>query len=126
MVIIVTVAFTLTDAQKKELSTSTQEMWAALGAALTAFFAAVAVSGEAVDEGVGDLVKTKLREKFVYDSDRPGKGQVVIDTQTDAGTKADRALNSSEDYGWTDWSRANRKARVDAIAEYLATGPTRG
>jgi len=118
LVIVVTVWFTLDDEQKTGLSTSTQQVLAAVGAALTAFIGAVSVSAESADENIGDLVKSKFREKFVVD-EPAGPGQVRIDTAKAAGSRADRALNSVKDYGWTDWSKDTRAKRVQAISAYL-------
>lgn len=120
LVIIVTVWFTLDDNQKKELATSTQQVIAAVGAALTAFIGAVSVTGESADSSVGDLVKTKFRNKFTV-GEPAGAGQVRIDTGTEAGKRADRALYSSKDYGWTDWSRENRRLRAEALGKYVSS-----
>lgn len=65
LVIIVTVWFTLDDRETKKLATSTQQLLAAVSAAPTAFIAAVSVSAESADGNIGDLIKTKFREKFV-------------------------------------------------------------
>lgn len=57
--------FTLDDKKTKKLATSTQQLLAAVSAAPTAFIAAVSVSAESADGNIGDLIKTKFREKFV-------------------------------------------------------------
>lgn len=119
LVIIVTVWFTLDKDQKETLATSTQEVIAAVGAALTAFIGAVSVSAETADKNIGDLVKSKFREKFAVD-EIPKPGQRKISTDTDAGLRANRALNSVKDYGWNDWSKETRAKRAKAISDYLA------
>lgn len=119
LVIIFTVWFTLDGEQARGLSASSQETLAAVGAALTAFIGAVSVSSESADENVGDVVREKFREKFVFDDLPVRNDQRFVDPTTEAGRKADRALNSNYDYGWTDWCRANRRERVQALHDYV-------
>lgn len=118
LVIVLAVAFTLTDQQEEAISVANREVISAVGAALAAFIGAMSISAEAADEHIGDLVKSTFRQKFVTDAN-PAPGQGRIATNTEAGIKADRALNSSMDYGWTDWSRDTRRERVEAIDAYI-------
>ncbi len=118
LVIVVTVWFTLDKAVADALATSTSKVIAAVSAALTSFVGGIALSAEKMDGNVGDVVMEKFREKFSV-NEEAGPGQVRIDSSTPAGELADKALNSSTDFGWTDWSSKYRKKRVDAIAAYL-------
>jgi len=87
-------------------------------AALTAFVSSVAITAESMDAAVGDYVMEKFREAFTTKNEQ-GK----LTTTLGKGSDAEIALFTSYASDWTDWARANRKARVAVIAAAVAAQP---
>lgn len=123
--IVIVLAVTVAGGQEATSDPQSKELIGAVGAALSAFVAAVGISAEDSDERVGNMVRDTFRARFVTDG-QAASDQMNIDSSTEEGAKADRALNSSHDYGWKDWSRATRRERVAAVDAYLKASGTRG
>jgi hypothetical protein len=112
-VIVVTVSL----AAPEGADTATKEMITAATAALTAFISGIAVAAKDADESIGDLVEEQFQSKFVRAPDPAGAGQ----TQLPAGSDAEKAVFTSYEYGWTDWSKKVRLERVTELDKYLST-----
>lgn len=106
-------------AAPKGADAATKEMITSATAALTAFITGVTVSAEDSDSSIGDFIRDRVRECYVAANadDIPADAVVV-----EPGTKAWKAVYTTFEYEWTDWTSSNRKARINALADALASG----
>lgn len=80
-------------------------------AALTSLISGVFVSVKDTDEAVGKHVRDEFRTRFEEDARIPKQSDV------------EKAIYTDYEGGWTDWSRANRKKRIEKVQEYLDALP---
>ena len=111
-VIIVTVELAAPDTA----GAATKELIAAVTAAVTAFMTGISVSAEDADGSIGDFVKAKFQDRFVAASTTEKRSDQVA---LPDGSRALKAIYTTYEYGWNDWSKATRKARITALAEGL-------
>lgn len=108
---------------------------AAVSAALAALVTGLASKPEDLDGLIGDAVQKAFTK--AYDARRdladPAGARLVFAT-SGAWRDGDRILFPSgsdaldavgSKYAWPDWSKENRTARAEAIAQYLADNPPR-
>lgn len=107
--IVCTVALTTPDT----MVTSTKEIISTLSAAIVAFLSGVAIPSDEADEEIGEHVRELFQSVYVRQSDKPTPGKVQLIT----GSTAHRAIQSSLDFGLNDWSRANRRKRIELLVK---------
>lgn len=108
--IVVAVVLTTPDS----IADSTKEIVSTLSAAVVAFLTGVAISADEADDQVGEYVKEQFQAVYVRRSATATPKQVQLVPYS----TAHRAIHSSQDFGLTDWSKTNRRKRI----EYLVKG----
>lgn len=98
---------------------STEELLGAVTAAIVAFLSSLFVSADDADDQVGEYIRVRFQSVYVGSGPRAAQpGQVVLRR----GSVAHRAVMTSLDYGLVDWSRKNRRRRIDYLVKGIAAG----
>lgn len=92
-----------------------KELMTAVTSAITALVTGVAISADDEDRAIGEFVREQFQQRFVRDTHDPGPGQVSVPV----GSEAHLALFTTREYGWEDWTRENRWARVRVVDEFV-------